>query len=88
MINELRAEREKISHAILALEQFAQGQTKGRGRPPAWMAKLTRDEPLKNAEEVRPSNPSICLRRTLEYIADGELHSAASASLIELRRRK
>ena len=37
-ISELRAEREQILNAILALERLARGQGKRRGRPPKWMS--------------------------------------------------
>lgn len=37
-ISELRAEREQIEDAILALERLARGQGKRRGRPPKWMS--------------------------------------------------
>jgi len=38
MITELSRERDQISEAILALELLAIGQSKRRGRPPAWMS--------------------------------------------------
>ena len=37
-ISELRAEREQIQDAILALERLAHSQGKRRGRPPKWMS--------------------------------------------------
>jgi len=37
MIAELSRKRDQISAAILALELLALGQSKRRGRPPAWM---------------------------------------------------
>jgi hypothetical protein len=38
MLADLREQREQIEQAILALERLALGQSKRRGRPPAWMA--------------------------------------------------
>jgi len=40
ILGELRAEREQLEEAILALERLAAGGARRRGRPPAWMAKL------------------------------------------------
>jgi hypothetical protein len=37
MIAELSRKRDQIAEAILALELLALGQSKRRGRPPAWM---------------------------------------------------
>ena len=38
ILAELKAEREQIEEAILSLERLARGRTRGRGRPPAWLA--------------------------------------------------
>jgi hypothetical protein len=38
MLAELRAEREQIEEAMVALERLARGQGKRRGRPPKWMS--------------------------------------------------
>lgn len=40
MLVELRAERDQISQAMVALERMAAGRGTRRGRPPAWMAEL------------------------------------------------
>ena len=40
ILAELRGEREQIEEAILSLERLARGRTRGRGRPPSWMAEL------------------------------------------------
>ena len=40
MLAELRAERDQISEAMVALERLATGLRKRRGRPPAWMTEL------------------------------------------------
>ena len=42
MLSELRLEREAIEEAILILERLARGRGKRRGRPPAWMASITK----------------------------------------------
>lgn len=42
MLVELRQERESIEEAILILERLARGRGKRRGRPPAWMASITK----------------------------------------------
>jgi hypothetical protein len=41
ILAELRQERQQIEEAILSLERLARGRSRGRGRPPAWMASLT-----------------------------------------------
>ena len=42
MIAELEAERDRLDHAILALERLARGVAQGkRGRPPKWLQELT-----------------------------------------------
>jgi hypothetical protein len=38
MLTELRAERERLTEAILVLERLAAGGHKRRGRPPKWLA--------------------------------------------------
>jgi hypothetical protein len=38
MLAELRAERERLTEAILVLERLAAGGHKRRGRPPKWLA--------------------------------------------------
>ena len=40
MIAELRAARDRIDQAIIALQRLSAGQGNRRGRPPAWMSKL------------------------------------------------
>jgi len=37
MLLELRADRELVDEAILALQRLAQGRGKRRGRPPKWL---------------------------------------------------
>jgi hypothetical protein len=44
IIKELRAEREEIERAILALEQVG---GKRRGRPPSWMKAIEEPAPTK-----------------------------------------
>jgi hypothetical protein len=41
ILAELRGEREQIEEAILSLERLARGRSRGRGRPPSWMAEMT-----------------------------------------------
>jgi hypothetical protein len=40
ILAELKAEREQIEEAILSLERLARGRSRGRGRPPSWMAEV------------------------------------------------
>ena len=42
MLAELRAERDQLDDAILALQRLAAGQGKRRGRPPAWLTLVKR----------------------------------------------
>lgn len=41
MLSELREERESIEQAIMVIERLATGQGKRRGRPPAWMSRVS-----------------------------------------------
>jgi hypothetical protein len=49
----LHLERERLGETILALERFAAGGAKRRGRPPAWMARLQD----KTTGKRRPGRP-------------------------------
>jgi hypothetical protein len=42
ILAELREEREQVEQAILTLERLARGRGRRRGRPPSWMAEITR----------------------------------------------
>ena len=56
MIEELRAEREGLSEAIVVLERLAVGQGKRRGRPPAWMKEVVvkrRGRPLGSKNKAK-----------------------------------
>jgi hypothetical protein len=53
ILTELRQEREQLEEAILALERFAAGGKKRRGRPPAWMANL-KNETVEKRRRGRP----------------------------------
>lgn len=44
MVAELRAERQQIEEAILALERLAAGSKRKRGRPPAWMSAIRKGD--------------------------------------------
>jgi hypothetical protein len=48
MLSQLRAERDQIDAAIMALETLARGGGKRRGRPPKWMSEA-------NSEAAAPS---------------------------------
>jgi hypothetical protein len=37
MIAELEAERNRLDHAIVALERLSAGKARRRGRPPRWL---------------------------------------------------
>jgi hypothetical protein len=37
MIAELEAERNRLDHAIIALERLSAGKARRRGRPPRWL---------------------------------------------------
>lgn len=58
ILTELRAERERVEEAILALERLAARGGKRRGRPPAW---------LKQAQET-PRQQGQRRRRTREAV--------------------
>lgn len=42
ILTELRLELAQISEAIMSLERLARGRGRRRGRPPAWMAEVTK----------------------------------------------
>jgi hypothetical protein len=42
MLDELRAERDQLTEAIITLERLAAGRGRRRGRPPAWMTAVKR----------------------------------------------
>lgn len=55
MIAELEAERNRLDHAIIALERLSAGKRRRRGRPPRWLKdeieRITQDaagEPAKS----------------------------------------
>jgi len=52
MLSELRLERTQLDEAILSLERLAAGNTKKRGRPPAWMVAAKQ---LSQKQRGRPS---------------------------------
>jgi hypothetical protein len=43
MLQDLREEREQIEEAILSLERLARGRGKRRGRPPAWLSEMRKE---------------------------------------------
>jgi len=57
MLAELRQERTSIEEAIITLERLARGQGKRRGRPPAWMAAMKKEETAKPAPKRRGRPP-------------------------------
>jgi hypothetical protein len=58
ILAELRQEREQIEEAILSLERLAHGRGRRRGRPPAWMSKIS-DAPVKRRGRPRGSKNKI-----------------------------
>lgn len=44
ILAELRQERAAIEEAIMTLERLAKGHAKRRGRPPAWMSALKKED--------------------------------------------
>jgi hypothetical protein len=53
MIAELQAERDRLDHAILALERLSRHPNAKRGRPPKWLTDLNRDDPPSAPEAVK-----------------------------------
>jgi hypothetical protein len=47
ILKQLREEREQLEVSILAIERLQSGQTRGRGRPPKWLAEVKAAEPKK-----------------------------------------
>lgn len=53
MLAELKAEREQVEEAILALERLAAGRGRRRGRPPQWMSAARSQAPTDSAKRTR-----------------------------------
>ena len=51
MLDELKAEREAVTQAILVFEHIAAGRGRRRGRPPSWMSRAR--SPLAEKSFVR-----------------------------------
>ena len=64
MLQELRAEREQVGEAILALERLASGGGKRRGRPPKWMSQVaaSKGSPRRNSLRKRVVSPEARAR--------------------------
>ena len=59
MLADLREQREAIDQAIMVLERIALGQSKRRGRPPAWMtATKRRGRPPGSKNRPKDAGPS------------------------------
>ena len=43
----LRDERDQLAESILALERMEAGRSRGRGRPPKWLATVKAETPKK-----------------------------------------
>ena len=56
MIAELSQKRDQIAEAILALERLALGQSKRRGRPPAWMTAAKASAPKRRGRPPGSKN--------------------------------
>jgi hypothetical protein len=56
MITELEAERERLDHAIEALERLSVKGVPRRGRPPAWLKKQIGE--MKKDEEQPEGQPA------------------------------
>ncbi len=55
MIQELEEEQEQIGEALLALKRLDQGRGKRRGRPPAWLAEMRKEQkPATAAKDGKP----------------------------------
>lgn len=57
MLAELREQREQIEQAIIVLERLAAGQSKRRGRPPAWMTTAARRRGRPPGSKNKPKGP-------------------------------
>ena len=55
MLEELRAERQRLEEAILVIERLAAGGARRRGRPPKWMSKATATD----TTETQPKKRSV-----------------------------
>ena len=55
MLEELRSERQHIEEAILVMQRLVAGSGRRRGRPPAWMSKMT----LEDSTDSQPKKRSV-----------------------------
>jgi hypothetical protein len=59
MLQDLREEREQIEEAILSLERLARGRGKRRGRPPAWLSEMRKEnKPAKGKATSSQAKPA------------------------------
>jgi hypothetical protein len=58
MLADLREQRDQIEQAILVLERIAAGQSKRRGRPPAWMATAVKRRGRPPGTKNKPKGPA------------------------------
>jgi hypothetical protein len=56
MLADLREQREQIDQVIIVLERLALGQSKRRGRPPAWMASVAKRRGRPPGSKNRPKD--------------------------------
>ena len=54
VLEDFRAERDRLSHLILTLERLAAHAGRRRGRAPAWLAKLHQADPAPKRKATRP----------------------------------
>jgi hypothetical protein len=57
ILAELIEERDQMNEAIMSLERLAAGRGKRRGRPPAWMQKITTEVPAPTDGPKRRGRP-------------------------------
>lgn len=62
-LNELRAERDRLSEVITSFERLATGQGRRRGRPPAWMAALKENQPTPKRRGRPPGKKNEAVER-------------------------
>jgi hypothetical protein len=78
MLAELRDERQHVEEAIRVFERLALGQSKRRGRPPAWMATAAKRRGRPPVSKNKPKGPGGAYNRDSRHHCAGPDFSALS----------
>ena len=66
ILQSLREEREQLEEAILAIEHLAAGRTRGRGRPPKWLAEQKKAQSAPKRRGRPPGRKSASAEKAVD----------------------